>query len=635
MGSAGPGAAAAAAAGQDGAGGAGAHAASPIQRYLEGLHARYVGLRGGEVATYIPQLATVDPDQFAICIATTDGRVYEVGDARARFTIQSISKPLTYGLALADRGLEEVLRHIGVEPTGDAFNSISLEPDTGRPLNPMINAGAIAAASLVRGHSPQDQVARVLAVYSMYAGRPLDIDAEVFESERSTGHRNRAIGHMLRNFEIVDDPEPALDLYFRQCSVAVDCRDLGLIAATLANGGVHPITGDCALEAQHVERVLSVMTTCGLYDAAGEWVFRVGMPAKSGVGGGIMVVLPGQLGIGVFSPRLDVHGNSVRGLQVCKDLSRDLDLHFLRSARPSRSVFRAQYSIAEVNSKRRRPDADRQRIREAGRGIRVYELQGDLLFPAIEAVVSALVERGATLTTAVLDFKRVTAVGAPAVRLLFDLIAAMRERGQQLVLASCERQGRLLRLLEEQRLAAAADWRLVHLPDLDSAIEWCENGLLAAAGGAKQAPVAAALADNHLCRELDAAAIAVLEPVLVLRRYLPGQLIVNQGEPAQALYMITRGEVKISLPSLAGAPRRLSTLSAGLSFGELAMINGGTRSADVNAVTEVECHMLDALALERLGESHPQIAIALLKNMLRSAHEIVNRLSQEVGALAG
>jgi glutaminase len=607
---------------------------SPIQRYLESLLARYAGLRDGAVASYIPQLATVDPDQFAICIATTDGRVYEVGDARQRFTIQSISKPLTYGLALADRGLDEVLRHIGVEPTGDVFNSISLEPGTGRPLNPMINAGAIAAASLVRGHSPQDQAARLLAVYSMYAGRPLEIDDEVFESERSTGHRNRAIGHMLRNFEILADPEPALDLYFRQCSVAVDCRDLGLIAATLANGGVHPITGECALETVHVERVLSVMTTCGLYDAAGEWVFRVGMPAKSGVGGGIMVVLPGQLGIGVFSPRLDAHGNSVRGLEVCKDLSRDLDLHFLRSARPSRSVFRAQYSVAEVNSKRRRPEGERALIRQTGHAVRVYELQGDLLFPAIEAVVSAVVGRGAALATAVLDFKRVTAVGGPAARILFDLIAAMQERGQQVVLASCERQGRLLRTLEELRVAAAVGWRLVCLADLDGAIEWCENGLLMMGGHASQSPLVP-LADNDLCRGLDPAAIALLDPFLATCRYTPGQYIVSHGEAARALYLITSGQVKVALPSAVSAPKRLSTLSAGLSFGELAMINGGARSADVIAVTAVECRVLDADGFARLGAIHPEIEIALLKNMLRSAHEIVNRLSQEVTALAG
>ena len=610
-------------------------ARSPILRYLQQLHARYAGLRDGEVATYIPQLAQVDPDQFAICVATTDGRVYEVGDARQRFTIQSISKPLTYGLALGDCGLDAVMRRIGVEPSGDAFNSISLEPATGRPLNPMINAGAIAAASMVKGRSAQDKAERLLAVYSMYAGRALEIDAAVFESEHSTGHRNRAIGHMLRNFEILDDPDPALDLYFRQCSVAVDCRDLSLTAATLANGGVHPVTGEQALDAAHVERVLSVMTTCGLYDAAGEWVFRVGMPAKSGVGGGIMVVLPGQFGIGVFSPRLDAHGNSVRGLQVCRDLSRDLDLHVLRAARSSRSVFRARYCVADVNSKRRRPEAERALIRRTGRAVRVYELQGDLLFPAIEAVVSAVLDRGAELATAVLDFKRVTAVGGPAARILFDLIESMHERGQQLVLASCERHGRLLRQLDEQRVAANAEWRLVCLPDLDGAIEWCENGLLMAEGGGHGQPPVVPLADNDLCRNLDPAAIDVLEPLLSHRTWAPGAYIVSHGEPALALYLITRGQVKVALPSLTTAPKRLSTLSAGLSFGELAMINGGTRSADVIAVTAVECRVLDATGLARLGACHPEIEIALLKNMLRSAHEIVNRLSQEVTALAG
>src|SRR6185295_8447119 len=151
-----------------------------------------------------------------------------------------------------------------------------------------------------------------------------------------SGHRNRAIGHMLRNFDIVDDPEDALDLYFRQCSIAVDCRDLSLMAATLANGGVNPLTGERAVHDDYVESILSVMTTCGMYDYAGEWVYWVGMPAKSGVGGGILAVLPGQLAIAVFSPPLDARGNSVRGVAVCKELSRELNLHFLRAPRASR-----------------------------------------------------------------------------------------------------------------------------------------------------------------------------------------------------------------------------------------------------------------------------------------------------------
>jgi len=293
-----------------------AAAVSPIQTYLERAHAKHAALSTGEIATYIPELGKADPSWFAICLATTDGQVYEVGDSQQTFTIQSISKPITYGLALQDHGYDRVLAKIGVEPSGDAFNSISLQPGTGRPLNPMINAGAIATTSLVAGDTREARLARVLDAMSAYAGRPLDIDESVFESERATGHRNRAIGHMLRNFDILtSDPTPVLEMYFRQCAISVTCRDLGIMAATLANRGINPVTGKQAIRGEYVESVLGVMSSCGMYDFAGEWIFRVGLPAKSGVAGGVLAVLPGQLGIGVFSPRLDPHGNSVRGIR--------------------------------------------------------------------------------------------------------------------------------------------------------------------------------------------------------------------------------------------------------------------------------------------------------------------------------
>src|SRR6185503_5778994 len=277
---------------------------SPIARYLRLLHERFQKLEDGAVATYIPELASADPSWFGISVATADGYVYEVGDTRQPFTIQSISKPFVYGLALEDHGKAAVLERINVEPTGDAFNSISLESPTGRPRNPMINAGAIAATSLVRGDSPEDRWNRILALFSLYAGRKLEINDAVYRSERDTGHRNRAISHMLRNFEIIDhDPEPDLDLYFRQCSIDVDCRALSIIGATLATGGVNPVTRERVIRADNVDEVLSVMTTCGMYDYAGEWVYRVGLPAKSGVAGGILAVMPGQLAVAVFSPR--------------------------------------------------------------------------------------------------------------------------------------------------------------------------------------------------------------------------------------------------------------------------------------------------------------------------------------------
>ena len=219
---------------------------SPIRRYLEELHARVSKFDTGQVATYIPELARADPASFGIVIATVDGHVYEVGATRQQFTIQSISKPLVYGVALEDRGSERVRQAIGVEPSGDAFNSISLEPGTGRPLNPMINAGAIATSSLVAGDTREGAASIAWSgAISAYAGRPLDIDEAVFESERETGHRNRAIGHMLRNYGIVsEDPEPALELYFKQCSILVDCRDLAMIGGDAGQRRRQP--GDAA-----------------------------------------------------------------------------------------------------------------------------------------------------------------------------------------------------------------------------------------------------------------------------------------------------------------------------------------------------------------------------------------------------
>jgi len=609
---------------------------SPIQEYLERLHQKYTELREGEVATYIPELAKANPEWFGICLATTDGCIYEVGDTRQRFTIQSISKPLTYGLALEDRGRAAVLAKIGVEPTGDAFNSISLAPETGCPLNPMINAGAIAAASLVAGYSQEDRLNRLLGVYSLYAGRPLSVDAAVYESERTTGHRNRAIGHMLRNFGILsEDPEPALDLYFRQCSVSVDCRDLGVMAATLANGGVNPLSGERVVQAEFVEDVLSVMTTCGMYDYAGEWVYQVGMPAKSGVAGGVLVVLPGQLGIGVFSPRLDSRGNSVRGVRVCTDLSRDLQLHFLRAARSSRSAIRAQYHVANVRSKRRRPEREENVLREVGNRAWVYELQGDFLLPAIEAVVRLIVDRSDVLDIAVLDLKRVTQIAEPAGRILFDLLKGLQERDKQLVLVAGREHSRFLRFFEEQRITTMGrPLRAVTFSDLDTALEWCENRLIAGRGDGWGPPPPVELAEHEFCRGLDRQALAYLEGLLERRCFAQGEYLIRKGDAADEVYLLMSGEVSVVITLADGRLKRMSTLSAGMTFGELAIVGRAARTADVRADKPVECYVLSAAAFDRLGETHPKIKVALLQTMLRNAHKMVTGLTQEVTTLA-
>ena len=303
-------------------------AAAPIREVLRETHSRHASNDEGKVADYIPELAKADRRWFGITIVTADGQVFEVGDFKQNFTIQSISKPFVYGLALEDHGLEHVLSKVGVEPTGEAFNAIVLDEQSNRPFNPMVNAGAIATADLIKGKNFPERVSRLLAMFSRYCGRQVHIDNTVFMSERMTGHRNRAIGHLMLNFGMVGPQmEESLELYFQQCSVLVTCHDLAVMGATLANGGVNPLTGERAIQQSYVKYLLSAMLSCGMYDYAGEWAFRVGIPSKSGVGGGIVGVVPGQFGIGIFSPPLDAKGNSVRGVSACRDLSERFGLH--------------------------------------------------------------------------------------------------------------------------------------------------------------------------------------------------------------------------------------------------------------------------------------------------------------------
>jgi glutaminase len=301
----------------------------PFQAFLDHLYLKYQSLNEGKLASYIPELAKVNPDWFSICAVTVDGRVFEVGNADQLFTLQSISKVFVYGMALEEHGREKVLAKVGVEPTGDPFNSIiRLDEYSKRPDNPMVNAGAIATTSLIKGTDPTDRLNRMLAMFRRYIGHDVYIDMSVFISERSTGHRNRAIAHLMRHFDMIDEKiDEALDLYFQQCSLMVNCRDLAVMAATLANKGVNPITGDRAVLAHCIRDILSVMYTCGMYNYAGQWAYQVGIPAKSGVSGGIIAIVPNQVGIAVFSPLLDAHGNSVRGIKVCEALSQHFELH--------------------------------------------------------------------------------------------------------------------------------------------------------------------------------------------------------------------------------------------------------------------------------------------------------------------
>lgn len=364
---------------------------SHVDGYLRKIMDDCADDRSGTVADYIPELSTVDPDGYALTVCVHDGYTYSLGDTDVAFTIQSVSKPLTYALALGRLGPAAVDERIGVEPSGEAFNEISVDSRR-RPRNPMINAGAIVAASLLLppvgdvGPGVVGEVfGEVLDFYSACAGRRLTMNEEVFASEAATGSRNRAIAYMLDSFGAIDtDPDAALELYYRQCSIEVTADDLAVMGTTIACGGINPRTGRHAFTQEVAQRLLSVMTTCGMYDGAGDWVTSVGLPAKSGVGGGILAVLPGQLGIGVYSPRLDEHGNSVRGVDTCRHLSTDLGLHMFNVTRGSRITVRSVYDIGEFPISDDWSEMERSYLRTCRDRVRVYELQGDLTFAGAE-----------------------------------------------------------------------------------------------------------------------------------------------------------------------------------------------------------------------------------------------------------
>lgn len=617
---------------------------SAVDDYLRELVARCRAVGGGAVADYIPELAGADPELTGICLATVDGHVYEAGDTRVPFTIQSISKPFAYGMALEDSGAEAVAERIDVEPSGDAFNSISLDPESGRPLNPMINAGAITATSLVgggggpgavagdpaaaRAASPQERLERIVAGLSRFAGRPLAVDDAVASSESATGHRNRAIGWMLRSRGILDgDPDSTLEVYFRQCAVNVDCRDLSLMAATLANGGVHPLTGERALERGLVQQVLSVMTTCGMYDAAGNWMVRVGLPAKSGVAGGILALLPGQLGIAAFSPRLDGWGNSVRGAFACAELSRDLDLHFLRATRPAHVAIAARHRVDREPSRRRRPTAERELLEQVGaRGV-VYELQGDVLVASAERVIRAV--SGEPVEVAAIDLRDAEYVDRPSAALLRATVRRLRDAGREL--AFIERPGRDALGAGAGGAGTTGDADLLVFSDRDGASEWIEERLLARHGGAGLRPESVPLADHRLTRGLTAAQLDRLAALLRPRTFARGERIAAAGEEATELFLLMRGELSTSVPLPGGGRRRLATVTPGWSVGEMAVLGEAARTADTHADADGELLVLGARHFHALAAEDPPLHATLLRNMLVGAYELAAELTRELG----
>lgn len=286
--------------------------------------------KNGNVAKYIPALGKADPNNLGVCVADIEGNLFTAGDYDKKFTIQSISKAITLMLAIMDNGVEDTFDIVGMEPTGDAFNSIiKLEiVSPSRPLNPMINAGAIAITSMIKGDNSNEKFKRILDFFRLISGNDkLDINQEVYESEKATGDRNRSMAYFMRDVGIFEgDVEDILDVYFKQCSIEVDCIDIAKIGLFLANSGKIPHTGERITTENIAMIVKTFMVTCGMYNASGEFAINVGIPSKSGVGGGIMGSVPHKMGIGVYGPALDSKGNSIGGIEILSQLSKKFNL---------------------------------------------------------------------------------------------------------------------------------------------------------------------------------------------------------------------------------------------------------------------------------------------------------------------
>ena len=606
---------------------------SPLIASLQEIHAKFANDFTGKVATYIPELAKAEARLFGIALVTADGQIYQVGDACHPFTIQSISKPFVYGLALEDHGVDYVLSKVGVEPTGEAFNSIVFDERNNRPFNPMVNAGAIATTALVKGATHNQRLARLLGKFADLAGRCVAIDHAVYISERTTGYRNRAIGYLELNAGMIDrQVDEHLDLYFEQCSILVSARDLAVMAATLANDGVNPLTGKRAIQGQYVKNVLSVMHSCGMYDYAGEWSYRIGLPAKSGVSGGIIAVLPGQFGIGVFSPLIDDQGNSCRGVQVCEELSERFKLHMFGPRAVTGVAVRRNYRGTTVRSNRQRSGAEQSILDRKGQAICVYELQGNLFFGALEQLFRRLAIELETLEYLILDAKRVMEIDECAKTLLVQLNHWLVAQGKQLIFAHLpESFSQLLKQAPQTVWTEKSFFR-----DTETALEWCENRLVAQEKlGATVEDTRVPLNAMNILAGFDAQETALLETIVEEVHYAEGETIIRENDCADALFLLAAGTVSVRLRLADGnRQRRLSTISPGLAFGELALLDGGKRSADVIADEPALCYVLPIVKLRALARNHPAIETKLIFNICRELSARLRRADAEIRSLA-
>lgn len=596
---------------------------SVITEYLQRVVEDLREVEGGAVKDSIPALANADPHPIGIAVATVDGAIYQAGDSKQEFCIQSISKAFTYAQALTDRGMDGVFEKIDVEPSGDAFNEISLQPETGRPANPMINAGAIAATSLVKNTAHGTRRERILRLYSRLAGRQLRINKTIHAQEHRSGDRNRALGWLLSSRDIIEgDPTDALEDYFAQCSVMLNCVDLARMGATLAAGGVNPLSGERVLDTQVVSDVLSVMYTCGMYDDAGRWALKVGLPAKSGVAGGIIAVLPGQLAVAVFSPPLDQHGNSVRGVAACERLTQDLDLHFARTERNGHSTVRSEYYLSEAPSLMRRNDAANEVLEEHGEDVRIVELQGDLRFAGAETAIRTIREAARECTYVLVDIRQVDGLARYVMPLL----------------------GRTSEQLEnaQRHLAIIAEKGSEHTQDLDhpvtvfptraEALTWAEDRILEKFGGPECMPDKVHSTDSDLLSSLSDDDVAEIRSKTTRVEWPAGTTVLRAGQRFEGVYMVVSGNVEITRRSPTGERVELEVLGPGKSFGEVALGTDSRHMVSFTTLTDVIARKLPPEAVDEIEKTHPELALRWWRAVSTHAmRRIEERWRQQAG----
>ena len=600
----------------------------PIETFLNDCIVSYRDEAEGDLANYIPELAKANPDHFGISVATIDGHVHEAGDSHVEFTIQSISKAFVFALALELCGPEVVAETIGVEPSGDPFNSIRLNAQN-RPFNSMVNAGAIACTGLLYNKLGRDTFGFIQDRLGLFAGRTLDMDESVFRSELASGDRNRAIAWLLRSNDILhSDVDYILEMYFRQCSLLVTSRDLAIMGATLACAGVNPVTGRKVISPEATARGLSVMVSAGMYDFSGEWLYRVGLPAKSGVGGGIVAVLPAQLGLGTFSPLIDALGNSVRGVKVCERLSDHFGLHLMNRTGDVRTSIAADFDMSQYKSSRDRHHEEASVLEQYGYHVRVIELCGALNFVNCDYICRTINSR-AFPEIIIISLSRVTGFSKASARLLADQFSTMMELETRVVIVASQNQSAFSEMIKSyMHNSPAAPW--IAFEHLDEAINWAEDQVIFLYGGFSHIGSTVDLSEQPLLKGMSDSQLSTIREACDALVFRSGEPIIFEGEVPDSVFFLTSGVVGVRLST----GTRVASLDAGTCFGEMALVNDTQRrSADVIADVASRCLRLSLEAIDRLRQDEPAIVENIMHNLAALLAERLQKTNLKLDAI--